>query len=135
MRRYRLAQPQRGSQVDVDHEPQRLGSRGERVSRAERADGVHQHVRGPNLAGDPADEAFRCGGVGGVGYLAADTVGGFTQGMLVPVDGHEAPPHDPHQPTALIIINLTHTQAICHRPSLPESRPPERQGKRDLLWH
>jgi len=46
-----------------------------------------------------------------------------------------APPHDPHQPTALIIINLTHPQAICHRPSLPESRPPERQGKRDLLWH
>ena len=44
-------------------------------------------------------------------------------------------PHDPHQPTALIIINLTHPQAICRQPSLPESRPPGRQGKCDLLWH
>jgi hypothetical protein len=58
VRRDRLAQPQRGSQVDVDHEPQRLRGRGERVSRPERTNGVHQHVRGPNLAGDPVDE--RC---------------------------------------------------------------------------
>jgi hypothetical protein len=88
VRCHRLAQPQRGSQVDVDHEPQYLGGRAERVSGTERADGVHQHVRGPDLAGDPVDEAFRYGGVGGVGHLAVDAVGEFTQRVLVPVHRH-----------------------------------------------
>jgi hypothetical protein len=88
MRRCRLAQPQRGSQVDVDHEPQRLGSGCEGVSWRERPDGVHQHVRGPNLVGDPIDEPRRHGGVGGVGHLAADLIGELTQPALVPVDRH-----------------------------------------------
>jgi hypothetical protein len=48
----------------------------------------HQHVRGPDLAGDPVDEAFRRGGIGGVGHLGADTVGEVTQPTLVPVDRH-----------------------------------------------
>jgi hypothetical protein len=50
------------------------------------------------------------------------------------------PPHDPHPPTALIIINLTHPQAICHPASLGDHHQPRQpprqahpQGKRDLL--
>jgi hypothetical protein len=52
------------------------------------------------------------------------------------------PPHDPHQPTALIIINLTRPQAICHPASLGDHHQPRQpprqahpQGKRDLLRH
>src|ERR1700733_4736283 len=60
----------------------------ERASQPEGADGVHQHVRGTNLVGDPADEAVHCGGVGRVGHLGADTVGEFTHRVLVPVDRH-----------------------------------------------
>jgi hypothetical protein len=86
MRRYRLAHPQRGSQVDVDHQAQRLGGGAERVAWPERTDGVHQHAGGPNLASDPVDERRRHGGVGGVGDLAADIVRQVTQPMLVPVD-------------------------------------------------
>jgi hypothetical protein len=59
IRRDRLAQPQRGSQVDIDHEPQHVGSRGLRVSLTGRADRVHQHVRRPDLAGYPVHERRR----------------------------------------------------------------------------
>ena len=75
VRRDRLAQPQRGSQIDVDHEPQRFGSRGERVSWPERTDGVYQHTRRPNFGRDPVDERPHHLGVGRVGHLAPDTVG------------------------------------------------------------
>ncbi len=33
VRRYRLAQPQRGTQVHIDHVPERIRCRGERVER------------------------------------------------------------------------------------------------------
>jgi hypothetical protein len=36
------------------------------------------------------------------------------------------PADDPHQPPALIIVNLTHTQPFTHRPSLGDRH---RQGK------
>jgi hypothetical protein len=55
----------------------------------ERADGVHQHVRGPDFVGDPADEPRRLGGVGGVGHLAPDFLGEATQRVLGPVDRHD----------------------------------------------
>jgi hypothetical protein len=88
VRHYRLGQPQRGSQVDVDHEPQRLWSRAERVPGDERADGVHQHRRRPNFGSDPVDELGRHSGVCGLGHLAADTAGEVKQSSLVPVDRH-----------------------------------------------
>jgi hypothetical protein len=50
VQRDRQAHPQRRSQVDVDHAPQRLRGRAERVPGAERAHGVHQHVRTPTSA-------------------------------------------------------------------------------------
>jgi hypothetical protein len=46
-------------------------------------DGVHQHVRRADLAGDPVDEPRRRGRVGGVGHLAADLVGELAQPSLV----------------------------------------------------
>jgi hypothetical protein len=55
-----------------------------------RTDGLHQHVRRPNLAGDPVDEAFRRGGIGGVVHLGADTAAEVTQPTLTPVDRHQA---------------------------------------------
>ena len=65
-----------------------LGSRDERVSGTERADGIHQHFRGADLASYPVDELGRRGGVGGIGHLATDMVGQFTQRTLIPVDSH-----------------------------------------------
>jgi hypothetical protein len=88
MRRDRLAQPQRRSQIDLDHQPQHVRSRSERVSWTEGSDGIHQDVGGPDLAGDPVDEAFRRGGVGGVGHLGTDRFREVAQRMLVPVDRH-----------------------------------------------
>jgi hypothetical protein len=54
------------------------------------------------------------------------------QHHLRPPPGHHrptAPAHDPHQPPALIIIDLTHPHTLGHRPSLgdrhgPGKRPP-----------
>ena len=36
-----------------------------------------------------------------------------------------APAHDPHQPPALIIIDLTHPHTLGHRPSLEDHRSPD----------
>jgi hypothetical protein len=41
--------------------------------------------------------------------------------------------HDPHQPLALVIIDLTNPQPFRHSPSLPDRIPG--QGKRGLLRH
>jgi hypothetical protein len=49
------------------------------------------------------------------------------QHHLRPPPGHQRPTaaaHDPHQPMAFIIIDLTHTHAFGHRPSLKDQRPP-----------
>ena len=34
-----------------------------------------------------------------------------------------APAHDPQQALALVIVDLTHSQAICHRPSVGDQLP------------
>jgi len=49
---------------------------------------VFTSTSGPDLAVDPVDEAFRRGGVGGIGHLAADANGEFTRRLLVPFDRH-----------------------------------------------
>jgi hypothetical protein len=79
------------------------------------------------------------------GIQSVGSSGPSTRYHLRPPPRHHrpaAPPHDPHQPTALIIINLTHPQAICPRPvsgitTSRDSRPAKLtpQGKRDLLRH
>ena len=51
------------------------------------------------------------------------------QHHLRPPPGHyrpTVPAHDPHQPAALIIIDLTHTHTFSHRASVGDQRP---QGK------
>jgi hypothetical protein len=88
VRSYRLSHPQRGSQVDIDHELQRLGCRAERVSLPECPDGIHQDGRRPDLAGEPVHKRRRRRGIGGVGYLAPDAAGQFPQRVLSPVDSH-----------------------------------------------
>jgi len=57
VRDHRLSQPQRRAHVDLDHEPQVLGRRRERLTQTVRADGVHQHLRRAGLGGDPVDGA------------------------------------------------------------------------------
>ena len=37
-----------------------------------------------------------------------------------------APPHNPHQPPAFIIIDLTHPHAFRHRPSVGDQHPPQK---------
>jgi len=49
---------------------------------------VFTSTSGPDLAVDPVDEAFRRGGVGGIGHLAAYADGEFTRCLLVPFDRH-----------------------------------------------
>jgi hypothetical protein len=46
-----------------------LGGGAERVPGAERTVSVHQHLRRPNLGGDPVDELGRHSGVGSVGGI------------------------------------------------------------------
>src|SRR5262249_47769376 len=51
---------------------------------------------------------------------------GRQQHHLRPPPGHHRPTipaHDPHQPTALIIIDLTHPHTVSHRPSLNDQSP------------
>jgi hypothetical protein len=79
------------------------------------------------------------------GIQSVGSSGPSTRYHLRPPPRHHrpaAPPHDPHQPTALIIINLTRPQAICHPASLGDHHQPRQpprqahpQGKRDLLRH
>jgi hypothetical protein len=64
------------------------GRGGQRISQAVRADGVNQHVRGPDLSNDLVNERCRHGGVGGIGHLGTDVAGEFTQLLFVPVDRH-----------------------------------------------
>ncbi len=50
---------------------------------------------------------------------------GGEQHHLRPPPGHHrpaAPAHDPHQPPALVIIDLTHPQPFGHRPSLEDQQ-------------
>ena len=59
---------------------------------------------------------------------------GLTASPSAPAPGHHRPAvtaHDPHQPTALVIIDLTHPHTLGHRPSLkdrgaPDQRPAHR---------
>src|SRR5580692_9026138 len=90
MRRYSLAQPQPGAQVDVDHEPQVFGRRAERVTRPEGTDGVHEYAGRADLGGDPVDDALRRVRISSVGYLPHDGVRKLAQRLLVPVDRHDA---------------------------------------------
>jgi hypothetical protein len=63
------------------------------------------------------------------------------QHHLRPPPGHHrptAPAHDPHQPPAFIVVNLTHPQPFTHRPSLRDHQPQEKclPGRtHDLLRH
>ncbi|WP_262056885.1 aldo/keto reductase [Streptomyces sp. STR69] len=75
VRRHGLAQPQRGGEVDVQHEAQVLGGRAERVFLAERPERVHQHLGRPGLGGDPVDEVSGHGLIGRVAHLPADASG------------------------------------------------------------
>jgi len=82
----RLAQPERRTEVDVHHDPQVLGCRGDRLAQTEGTDRVHQHLRGADLGGDLVDEALGGGRIGRVARLAADAVGQFLQPLFVAVD-------------------------------------------------
>ncbi len=62
------------------------------------------------------------------------------QHHLRPPSGHHrpaAPADDPHQPMALVIVDLTHTQTFTHRPSLADQYPrgKPQPGERNLLRH
>jgi hypothetical protein len=67
------------------------------------------------------------------------------QHHLRPPPGHDRPAipaHDPHQPAAFIIIDLPHTHALGHRPSLSDRhrhgkhrQSALRPGERNLLRH
>jgi hypothetical protein len=37
------------------------------------------------------------------------------------------PAHNPHQPLAFVIIDLTHPQAFCHRPNAGDQHPPKKR--------
>jgi hypothetical protein len=52
------------------------------------------------------------------------------QHHLRPPPGHHrpaAPAHNPHQPPAFVIVDLTHPQAFRHRPSVGDRHPPEKR--------
>jgi hypothetical protein len=86
------------------------------------------HIADPVLAGERH--------LGDPGHVHAL---GRQQDHLCPPPGHHRPTvaaHDPHQPAALVIIDLTHPQAF-HRPSLEDQPPPAKRpaSQRDLLQH
>jgi hypothetical protein len=66
VRRHGLGQPQRGAHVDIDHEPQVLGRRGERLAQVIRADRVDQHLGPTDLDSDLVDEPPAHGRIGRV---------------------------------------------------------------------
>jgi hypothetical protein len=84
-----------------------------RVKRAEPAGvEVADHIANPVLAGD--------GHLRDRGHIHALS---RQQHHLRPPPGHHrpaAPADDPHQPLSFIIVDLTHTHAICHWPSLSD---------------
>jgi hypothetical protein len=57
-----------------------------------RADGVHQHHRGPDLGGDAVDDGLRDRRIGRVARHLADAVGQFTQPFGVAIDSCDGEP-------------------------------------------
>jgi hypothetical protein len=66
--------PQRRRQVGISHKSQRPGRRAEHVAQAERADGVHRHVRRAHLSSDPVGDLRRHRRIRGVGPLTVRAV-------------------------------------------------------------